>query len=193
MTDAFEVLAHDHAEVKQMLTQLEVGAVRQGGAGTEQLAQRKKLAEQLVIGESEHEAVEEMYFWPAVRDHLAGGDELADTAIAQEQEGKEVLDKLDKLDAGHPEFEKLLAEFIRAGREHIEYEENQVWPGLRAALTEQQAEELGGKLKAGKKTAPTRPHRTPRPPPAHSRAPDPSPRRLTRPATRSRTGAPPDP
>ncbi|HEY3955360.1 MAG TPA: hypothetical protein VGM53_18475 [Streptosporangiaceae bacterium] len=35
-----------------MLTQLEVGAVRQGGAGTEQLAQRKKLAEQLVIKES---------------------------------------------------------------------------------------------------------------------------------------------
>jgi hypothetical protein len=99
-----------------------------------------------------------MYFWPAVREHLAGGDELADTAIAQEQEGKEVLDKLDKLDAGDPEFEKLLAEFIRAGREHIDYEETQVWPGLRAALTERQAEELGGKLEAGKKTAPTRPH-----------------------------------
>jgi hemerythrin-like domain-containing protein len=158
MTDAFEVLAQDHAEVKQMLTQLEVGAVRQGGAGTEQLAERKKLAEQLVIEESKHEAVEEMYFWPAVRDHLVGGDELADTAIAQEQEGKEVLNKLEKLDAGHPEFEKLLAEFIRAGREHIDYEETQVWPGLRAALTEQQAEELGGKLEAGKKTAPTRPH-----------------------------------
>jgi hypothetical protein len=158
MTDAFEVLAQDHAEVKQMLTQLEVGAVRQGGAGTEQLAQRKKLAEQLVIEESKHEAVEEMYFWPAVREQLAGGDELADTAIAQEQEGKEVLDKLDKLDAGDPEFEKLLAEFIRAGREHINYEETQVWPGLRAALTGQQAEELGGKLEAGKKTAPTRPH-----------------------------------
>jgi hemerythrin-like domain-containing protein len=158
MTDAFEVLAQDHAEVKQMLTQLEVGAVRQGGAGAEQLAQRKKLAEQLVIEESKHEAVEEMYFWPSVREHLVGGDELADTAIAQEQEGKEVLDKLDKLDAGDPEFEKLLAEFIRAGREHIDYEENQVWPGLRAALTEQQAEELGGKLEAGKKTAPTRPH-----------------------------------
>jgi hypothetical protein len=158
MTDAFEVLAQDHAEVKQMLTQLEVGAVRQGGAGTEQLAQRKKLAEQLVIEESKHEAVEEMYFWPAVREHLVGGDKLADTAIAQEQEGKEVLDKLDKLDAGHPEFEKLLAEFIRAGRAHIDYEETQVWPGLRAALTGQQAEELGGKLEAGKKTAPTRPH-----------------------------------
>jgi hypothetical protein len=43
-----------------------------------------------------------------------------------------VLDRLDKLDAGHPEFEKLLADFIRAAREHIDYEENQVWPGVMA-------------------------------------------------------------
>jgi uncharacterized protein YdcH (DUF465 family) len=158
MTSAFEVLAEDHAEVKQMLTDLELGAVRQGTATAEQLTQRKKLAEQLVIEASRHEAVEEMYFWPAVREHVPGGDALAGTALGQEQEGKEVLAKLEKLDAGQAEFEKLLAEFTRAGREHIDYEENHVWPGLRAALTAQQAEELGGKLEAAKKTAPTRPH-----------------------------------
>ena len=158
MTDAFGFLARDHAEVKQMLTQLEVGAVRQGVATTDQLGQRKKLAEQLVIEESRHEAIEEMYFWPAVREHPPNGNELADTAIGQEEEGKEILDKLDKLDAGTPEFEKLLADFTRAGREHIDYEETHVWPGLRIALTQQQADELGSKLEAAKKTAPTRPH-----------------------------------
>jgi hemerythrin-like domain-containing protein len=158
MTNAFDLLARDHAEVKQMLTQLELGAVRQGNAGDGQLAERKKLAEQLVIEESRHEAVEEMYFWPAVRETLTDGDELADTAIGQEQEGKEVLAKLDKLDAGTPEFEKLLADFIRAGREHIDYEESHVWPRMRSTLTAQQADELGSKLAAAKKTAPTRPH-----------------------------------
>jgi hemerythrin-like domain-containing protein len=162
MTDAFEVLARDHAEVKQMLTQLELGAIRQGNASTKQLTERKKLAEQLVIEESRHEAIEEMYFWPVVREHLPNGDQLADTAIGQEDEGKDVLDKLDKLGVDDPEFEKLLAEFIRAGREHIDYEETQVWPGLRAALTAEQSQEIGTKMEAGKKTAPTRPHpRTP--------------------------------
>jgi hemerythrin-like domain-containing protein len=158
MADAFEILAHDHAEVKQMLTQLQLGAVRQGVAGAEQLTQRKKLAEQLIIEESRHEAVEEMYFWPAVREHLPNGDELADTAIGQEDEGKDVLDKLGKLDAGDPEFEKLLAEFTRAGREHIDYEETRVWPELRAALSAEQSQEIGSKMEAAKKTAPTRPH-----------------------------------
>jgi len=162
MTNAFDFLASDHAEVKHLLTQLEMGAMRQGVFTAEQQAQRKELAEQLVIEESRHEAIEEMHFWPAVREHLPNGDELADTAIAQEEEGKEILDKLDKLDAGTPEFEKLLADFARAGRAHIDYEEIQAWPGLRIALTKEQADELGSKLEAAKKTAPTRPHpRTP--------------------------------
>jgi len=158
MTDAFEFLARDHAEVQQLLTQLEIGAVRQGATTTDQLAQRKKLAEQLVIEESRHEAIEEMHFWPAVREHLPTGDELADTAIGQEDEGKEVLDKLGKLNAGDPEFEKLLAEFTRAGRAHIDYEETRVWPELRAALSAEQSQEIGSKMAAAKKTAPTRPH-----------------------------------
>ena len=165
MADAFDVLAQDHAEVRQMLAQLELGAIRQGSAGPEQLTKRKELAQRLVIEESRHEAVEEMYFWPAVREHLPNGDELADTAIGQEDEGKEVLDRLDKLHAGEPEFEKLLAEFIGAGREHIDFEETQVWPGLRAALTAEQSQEIGSKMEAAKKTAPTRPH--PRTPSSH--------------------------
>jgi hypothetical protein len=135
-----------------------MGAMRQGPASTGQLTQRKKLAEQLVIEESMHEAVEEMYFWPAVREHLPNGDQLADIAIGQEDEGKKVLDKLDKLNAGDPEFEKLLTEFIRAAREHISYEETRVWPELRAALTAEHSQEIGSKMEAGKKTAPTRPH-----------------------------------
>jgi hemerythrin-like domain-containing protein len=158
MTSAFDFLASDHARVKRILTQLEMGAMRQGVLTTEQQAQRKKLAEQLVIEESRHEAIEEIHFWPAVRDHLANGGEMADTAIAQEEEGKEMLGKLEKLDAGTPEFEKLVADFARAARSHINYEEIHVWPRFRTALTKEQADELGSKLENAKKTAPTRPH-----------------------------------
>lgn len=155
MPNVFDVLAHDHQEVKQMLTQLEDGAT---GAGQQALAARKKLAEQLVIEESRHEAVEEMYFWPTVRERVSNGSNLADKAIGQEQEGKEVLDRLDKADPGDPEFEKLIKTFVKAGREHIEFEETHVWPELRSVLSGPEADELGSKLAEGKKTAPTRPH-----------------------------------
>jgi thymidine phosphorylase len=99
-----------------------------------------------------------MYFWPAVRERVPDGDQLAAKAIGQEQEAKEVLAKLDKLDADNPEFEELLTTFITAAREHIAFEETQVWPSLRSALTEPEAAELGDKLVEAKKTAPTRPH-----------------------------------
>lgn|SRR5258707_822558 len=156
MAEVFEVLAKDHAEVKQMLAELEAGPA--AATTSKDLSMRKKMVEQLVIEESKHEAVEEMYFWPAVREKLPDGDKLAGTAIGQEQEGKEVLDKLDKLDVSDAGFEKLVTKFIEAGRTHISYEETQVWPSLRNALSAEEASEIGTKIEQGKKTAPSRPH-----------------------------------
>jgi hypothetical protein len=66
-----------------------------------------------------------MYFWPAVREHHAAGNTLADEAIRQEQKAKEVQAKLDKLEAGDLEFDKLLATFTGAAQEHIEFDETQ--------------------------------------------------------------------
>ncbi len=73
MPSVFEVLSRDHEEVKQMLSEFEKGPTAADGASPDQLARRKKMAETLVIEESKHEAVEEMYFWPAVRDRLPDG------------------------------------------------------------------------------------------------------------------------
>jgi hypothetical protein len=99
-----------------------------------------------------------MYFWPGVGEHHPAGNTLADIAAGQEQQAKEVLAKLDKLGASDPEVDKLLAKFTRAAREHIEFEETQVWSGLLAVLPADEAAELGRKITDGKKTAPTRPH-----------------------------------
>jgi hypothetical protein len=158
MPSVFEVLSKDHAKVKRMLAELEAGPTRATGADQMQLMLRKRMVGELVMEESKHEAVEEMYFWPAVREHLANGDELADRALQQEQEGKQVLDELDRLDASQPEFEGLLASFIKEAREHVAYEENKVWPGLAAVLTAQESSDLAAKLEDGKNTVPTRPH-----------------------------------
>ena len=157
MPSAFDVLASDHEQVKRLLSQFEA-APAASGTNDSLLAARKKMAEILVIEESKHEAVEEMYFWPAVRKHLPDGDKLADQAISQEQEGKRILGRLDKLDSGGPEFDMLLGEFTKAARDHIAFEETRVWPALRSAMTEIEAVELGDSLEQAKKTAPTRPH-----------------------------------
>jgi hemerythrin-like domain-containing protein len=158
MTDVFDVLGRDHEEVKQMLSKLEEGPTAATGADEDQLQSRQKLVEQLIIEESRHEAVEQMFVWPAVREKVPGGDQLADRALAQEQGSEETLSKLDKSDPGDPEFEKLLAEFIAAGREHMTFEESLVWPELRLALSAEEADRLADRCETAKQAAPTRPH-----------------------------------
>jgi hemerythrin-like domain-containing protein len=159
MTDIFSALAHDHHEVKGILDRLEAGGASHPQAGSETfLEDRRQLAEQLVIDESQHEAAEEQYFWPVVRDKLANGDTLAEQAIAQETEGKQVLDKLRKLEPGDGEFDTLVREFVTAGREHIAFEEQQVWPELRATLTDEESTALAEKYELAMKMGPTRPH-----------------------------------
>ena len=158
MPDVFKVLGEDHAEVKYMLTALEETPGQPAGATADVLDARKQLAQHLVTESSRHEAAEEQHFWPAVRARLGDGDQLADEAISQEIEAKEVLAKIDKLEASDPEFDQLIGEFIPAGRQHIEFEETRVWPGLRQALSRAEAQELGEKLRKAKAHGPTRPH-----------------------------------
>jgi hemerythrin-like domain-containing protein len=158
MANVFDVLRKDHEEVKRALAELETGPTAATGANPDQLALREKLVEYLIIEESKHEAVEEEYFWPAVRERLPDGDRLADHAVEQEQAAKYVLNDLIGVNADDPVFEELLGRFIADGREHIAYEETSVWPPLTKTLSAEEADELGTKVEEGKKLAPTRPH-----------------------------------
>lgn len=158
MPDVFAVLGQDHAEVKQMLDELENGPTRMSGASTAQLHDRKQLAQALVIAESKHEAVEEEFFWPVVRDLSGDGAELARQGTRQEQDAKIALDRLDEADPADDEFEMLVTAAIRDGRAHIAFEEERVSQALREVLNSAGAEHLGEQLMRGKDTAPTRPH-----------------------------------
>ena len=111
-----------------------------------------------MIAESQHEAIEEQWFWPAVRRHLSNGDELADHAIAQEQHGKRLLQQLITGRPGQQAYHRALTEFIRAGRQHVDFEQNVVWPLFAAAVDQDESERLGRRLAVAKQVAPTRPH-----------------------------------
>jgi hypothetical protein len=159
MPDVFSVLHEDHEEVKAMLARLEAGPKHAGGAVPGQLAQRKQLADELIIENSKHESAEQQYFWPAVRALGPDGERIANEAIEQEVQGEELLNKLDKLNPEeYQQYEGLLTEFASAARAHIAFEEAHAWPLLRASISVDESEKLGARITAAKKTAPTRPH-----------------------------------
>ena len=152
--DALTFLRQDHKSVLGMLDVLD-GARTGNGS---QHSGLDTMVTNLVIAESQHEAIEEQFFWPAVRRALDDGDALADKAIEQEQEGKRLLQSLEDHKPGEPEYDTALQAFVKAGRDHIAYEQEVVWPKFEAALSREQLERLGGQLEQAKKIAPTRPH-----------------------------------
>src|SRR5215218_4204732 len=152
--DALTFLRQDHKSVLGMFEVLD-DAPSGDGAISSGLS---TMVTNLVIAESQHEAIEEQFFWPAVRELLEDGDALADTAVAQEQEGKKLLQRLEDGTPGDPDYQEALKEFVKAGREHIAYEQNVVWPAFEAAISREDSVKLGEKLEAAKKVAPTRPH-----------------------------------
>jgi Hemerythrin HHE cation binding domain len=168
MADVFTVLSQDHEEVKRMLAELEKGPSLTTGASEDQLALRTKMTEQLIIEESKHEAAEQQYFWPAIRQLATIGERIADEAIDQESAGEQILALLDKTSPADPLFEDLLMRFTDDARAHITFEESQAWPLLRASITADEAEALGTEIIEAKRLAPTRPH--PHTPPTEAMA-----------------------
>src|SRR3979411_2092368 len=67
--DAIEFLHNDHEQVLGMLSQLERDAEPVTGDDAD-YRRRRELVTELVIAESQHEAIEEQYFWPTVRDQV---------------------------------------------------------------------------------------------------------------------------
>jgi hypothetical protein len=158
MEDVFEVLAGDHEEISAVLDELGKGPTAATGACEDQLMLRKMMTEELIVEEAKHADLERIYLWPAVREHVPGGGPLADRAICQQLEVGELLAELDQLDAADPGFEEVLNRFTRAGREHFDFEERQVWSRLRAVLPAKVASELGSKILLSRKAASVLPH-----------------------------------
>jgi Hemerythrin HHE cation binding domain len=160
MPDVFEVLAAAHRDVEQMLDRMRALI----GAPAELRDQGGSLADKLISAVSQHEAAEEQYFWPAVKQNVGDGGALAADGIEQETVGKKVLAELDGMAPDDPRFVPLMIKFDHAARAHIAYEEQQVWPSLRAALPADNANGLGARLASATQAGPARPH--PRTPPS---------------------------
>jgi hemerythrin-like domain-containing protein len=154
--DAIELLCNDHQTVRRILTELEDKPVTY--PSPDQVRERQHLVTELMIAESRHEAVEEQYFWPIVRAALPDGDELADEAIRQESEAQQLLDDVNKARADQPDFESMIRRVIVDLRDHIDYEEIQVWPRVISTVDKERLVALGEKMIRAKEKVPSRPH-----------------------------------
>lgn len=155
MADAISVLMADHQRLLELVSSLTGGA---GAPSADNPKERKATATRLVIEASKHEAIEEQWLWPEVRRRLAKGDDLVRTGIDQEQLAKRLLEEIDHMSAGNGDFASLVDRISAAIREHVSFEESNVFPKLQLHMEPHELEELGDRLEAARALAPTRPH-----------------------------------
>lgn len=151
--DVIEVLTHDHREVERMFEELE--SLR-GVVGDDARARRKDLVEQATIELVKHSVAEEAEVYPAVKSKVSAAE--AERAEAEHAEAEEQMKRLERLRPDAPEFDAELATLMAEVRQHVVEEETDVFPHMRQVLSDDELVELGKKVEAVKKLAPTRPH-----------------------------------
>lgn len=151
--DVIEVLTHDHREVEQMFAELE--SLR-GATGAAQRTRRKDLVDQVTIELVRHSVAEEAEVYPRVAEKVSGAE--VERAKSEHAEAEETMKRLERLQPGDPSFAGELAMLMEEIRQHVAEEEGEMFPHMRRVFTEDELVELGGKVEAVKKIAPTRPH-----------------------------------
>jgi hemerythrin superfamily protein len=104
-----------------------------------------------------HETAEEMIVRPLTK-RAPGGDEIADRRFAEENEAKEVLADLEKMDANSPEFTARFTGFRQSVLAHAEAEETQEFPVLRQNTDPDALVKARDRVRRAEEMAPTHPH-----------------------------------
>jgi hemerythrin superfamily protein len=143
-----DLLLQDHQAAKQMLERFDDLPVSGRAVAFCQVTYT-------LVG---HEVAEEEVLYPAVREHVENGDDLAGRRIEEQAAAEELLARMEKLDPASVDFMAEFANLRDAVLEHAEAEEQTVFPALASAIDEDEQRQLGRRYEQAKAAAPTHPH-----------------------------------
>ena len=157
--DAITLLKQDHKAVEKLFKQFEK---------TTQPAQQRKLAQRVIEELSVHAAIEEMVFYPAVRERVPKVEDTVLESLEEHHVVKWVLSELDDMKPDHERFKAKMTVLMESVRHHVKEEESELFPEVRSVVKRKELGELGEAMEKAKKTAPTKPHpRAPDTPPGN--------------------------
>ncbi|WP_327286835.1 hemerythrin domain-containing protein [Streptomyces sp. NBC_01198] len=152
--DAIVLLKDDHKTVEKLFKEFEQ-------AGDRAYKTKRRIADTVIQELTVHTWIEEKIFYPAAR---AAVPETTDHVLESVEEHHVVLWMLSELAGLDPEDERFDAKMtvlMENVRHHVEEEEQEWFPQVRAALGRTRLTEIGEQLEAAKPTAPRDPLKVP--------------------------------
>jgi hemerythrin superfamily protein len=148
-TDVIDALTTDHREALDLLDRI----ARSGNP-----AEKRDLADTVIAEVVRHAIAEEMYVYPAMRDHVPDGDKEVEHDVEEHKQLEETMKQLEAVDASEPRFDQLVQKMTEQLRHHAHDEESDQFPQLRAHIPHDRLVQMREKVESAKKLAPTRPH-----------------------------------
>jgi hemerythrin superfamily protein len=156
--NAITLLKNDHKTVEDLFERFEK-------LGPRAHKSKQDVVERIIRELSIHAAIEEMIFYPAIRD---ASDDMVKESLEEHHIVKWVLSELERMPADHERFDAKVTVLMENVRHHVEEEESDLFPKVEKMFEKADLDELGDAMAQAKKTAPTRPHpRSPDEPPGN--------------------------
>ena len=149
--DAITYLKQDHKVVEDLFKKFEK-------AGDRAFKTKGQLVERMITELSVHAAIEETVFYPSTREARQETEDQVLESLEEHHVVKVVLAELDGMDPHDERFDAKVTVMMEMVRHHVEEEEQELFPMVRAAMGRKDLEEIGRRLDEARKTAPTRPH-----------------------------------
>lgn len=105
-----------------------------------------------------HETAEEEVVHPRAKREVGDGKRIVEARLHEENEAKQALARLERLDVDSAEFESAFRKLKSDVIAHAEAEEHEEFDQLAAALDDSQLERMRKAAQLAEATAPTRPH-----------------------------------
>ena len=146
--DAIDFLLTQHREVEKLIEEIKKSPAETRGSLFDEL--RESLAV--------HEAAEELILRPVTRSTGDQGKAIADARMAEENDAKQALADLEKLDPASEAFMTDFGAFAADVLEHATNEEQEEFPLVRKEKDADTLGKMGTAMDLVEKVAPTHPH-----------------------------------
>jgi hypothetical protein len=132
--DLVDVLTAAHRAVESLFADVETTSDRQ-------LRRQALIAALAAL--RRHSTMEKLFLYPATRQHLPAGEVLAAHEQREHEAADEKMNRLARLDDTDPEYEPLVTSLFSDIRVHVNEEETELFPRLRAACDPETLRRLG--------------------------------------------------